>query len=175
MSELATKQEDVKEENLSDDEVVLKPKKVKRICSEKQLEALKKNRECNNKLRTEEAKEKKLKRAIELVEKHKVVETKAKQITKEPESDSSSDSSSEEEVVIVKKKREKIKEKPKKKKKKIIIEISDSESESEEEEEEPEPVKKQKPLKAREMITQQNKKSLIKVHKPVEPINYFCD
>jgi len=172
MSEVAAKVDDIKEENLSDDEVVLKPKKVKRICSEKQLEALKKNRECNNKLRTEEAKEKKLKRAIELVEKHKVVETKAKQITKEPESDSSSDSSSEEEVVIVKKKREKIKEKPKKKKKKTIIEISDSESESGEE---PEPVKKQKPLKAREMITQQNKKSLIKVHKPVEPINYFCD
>ena len=174
MSELATKQQEVKEENLSDDEVVLKPKKVKRICSEKQLEALKKNRDCNNKLRTEEAKEKKLKRAIELVEKHKVVETKALQITKEPERDSSSDSSSEEEVVIVKKKREKVKEKPKKKKKKIIIEISDSESE-EEEEEDPEPVKKQKPLKARDMITQQNKKSLIKVHKPVEPINYFCD
>ena len=80
----------------------------------------------------------------------------------------------EEEVVIVKKKREKVKEKPKKKKKKIIIEISDSESE-EEEEEEPEPVKKQKPLKARDMITQQNKKSLIKVHKPAEPTNYFCD
>ena len=174
MSELATKQQEVKEENLSDDEVVLKPKKVKRICSEKQLEALKKNRECNNKLRTEEAKEKKLKRAIELIEKNKDVKTKALQITKEPESNSSSDSSSEEEVVIVKKKREKVKEKPKKKKKKIIIEISDSESE-EEEEEDPEPVKKQKPLKARDMITQQNKKSLIKVHKPAEPTNYFCD
>jgi hypothetical protein len=72
---------------------------------------------------------------------------------------------------VVVKKKKKVKEIPKKKKKIITIEISDSESESEDE---PEPVK-QAPLKPRQMVTQQNKKSLIKVHKPVEQINYFCD
>ena len=49
-------------------------------------------------------------------------------------------------------------------------EISDSESE----EYEPETIK-QKPLVSRNMISLQNKKSIIKVHKPVEQINYFCD
>jgi hypothetical protein len=180
MSELPAKKDDeVKEEVLSDDENVLKSKKVKRVCSDKQLEALKRNRECNNKLRTEEAKEKKLKKAIELVEKHKVKEQenkpKPKQVIKEESESESESSSSEEEVVIKKKKRIKeVKEVKKTKKKKVItIELSDSDSDSEEEEEEP--VKKQKPLKARDMITQQNKKSLIKVHKPAEQINYFCD
>jgi len=136
---LETKVDDIKEED--DDETILKSKRVKQVCSQKKLDALK-----NNRIKAEEGKK------------------KNKEIIESGESDS------EDEVVVVKKKK-KVKEVPKKKKKIITIEISDSESESEDE---PEPVK-QAPLKPRQMVTQQNKKSLIKVHKPVEQINYFCD
>ena len=106
-------------------------------------------------------------------------------IVEKPDSDNSS--SEEEEVVVVKKKKPKVVsetkglnqsrrdlEKPKKKKKVITIEISDTESE-----EEDEPIV-EKPLPSslpsRKMITLQNRKSLIKVHKPAEPVfNMFCD
>ena len=181
-------------EEVTDDENVLKPKKVKQVCSQKKLDALK-----NNRIKAEEAKsknkeEKQLKYANEIIEKDKqkniLKENDLKPLLKntlkekdlkpllknvdqyEAEPVDSGESDSEVEVVVVKKK-QKIKEKPKKKKKIITIEISDSESDSEEDE--PEPVKKQRPLAPRQMVSQQNKKSLIKVHKPVEQINYFCD
>jgi hypothetical protein len=193
LEELATKQPD---DDNDEDEVILKPKKPKRVCSEKQLDALKLNRAKAAALRTEEADTKKLKKAIDLVEKSTIsqlnpsgsVETAKSKIpdpklndlkkpikdTHKPvdKPDSDISSSEEEEVVVVKKK--KVVEKPKKKKKVITIEISDTESE-----EEDEPVV-QKPLPSslptRKMITLQNRKSLIKVHKPAEPVfNMFCD
>ena len=66
LEELATKP--IEDEN-EEDEVILKPKKPKRVCSEKQLDALKLNRAKAAALRTEEADSKKLKKAIDLVEK----------------------------------------------------------------------------------------------------------
>lgn len=169
---LATKLKETEDVEDSDNSTILKTKtKAKRACSEKQLEALKKNRECSAKARKDEAEEKKVKRAVELIEKNKLKE-KVKEVVVEPESKESE--SEDEEIIIKKKKKEKIKEKPKKKKKVITIEISDSDDTDTEEEEE-EPVKKQVQLKARQMITLQNKKSLIKVHKQNEATNYFCD
>jgi len=211
LEELATKQPD---DDNDEDEVILKPKKPKRVCSEKQLDALKLNRAKAAALRTEEADTKKLKKGIDLVENSKSsqlsvskknnligspsanlelnpsgsVETAKSKIPdpkindlKKPSKDThkpidkpdSDNSSSEEEEVVVVKKSKKVVEKPKKKKKIITIEISDTESE-----EEDEPVV-QKPLPSslpsRKMITLQNKKSLIKVHKPEPVFNMFCD
>lgn len=81
---------------------------------------------------------------------------------------SESDSDSEESIIIIKKKANK----PKKKKKKIIIEQSSDESSSSGEDEEV--VKLPKPK--RDFTTQQNKKSIVKIHdKPkVNYDNYFC-
>ena len=182
LEELPTKSTD---DDNEEDEVILKPKKPKRVCSEKQLDALKLNRAKAAALRTEEADTKKLKKAIDLVEtaKSKIPDPKINDLknlskdTRKPveKPDSDNSSSEEEEVVVVKKsKKVKVVEKPKKKKKVITIEISDSESS-----EEDEPVV-QKPLPSslpsRKMITLQNRKSLIKVHKPAEPVfNMFCD
>jgi hypothetical protein len=206
LENLATKQPD---DDNDEDEVILKPKKPKRVCSEKQLDALKLNRAKAAALRTEEADTKKLKKAIDLVEtadrlnqsrrdleSKKIVETKEdikkphkpsgqvlvvptplerpilKETPKQVEKPNCDSESEEEEVVVVKKKKKvEIVEKPKKKKKVITIEISDSESD---EEEEPEVI--QKPLpSSRKMVSLQNKKSLIKVHKPEQQFNYFCD
>jgi hypothetical protein len=182
LEELPTKPTD---DDNDEDEVILKPKKPKRVCSEKQLDALKLNRAKASALRTEEADTKKLKKAIDLVEKSKPdpklndlkkpIKDTQKPVDK-PDSDNCDNSSSEEEEVVIVKKKKKVQiiEKPKKKKKVITIEISDTESS-----EEDEPVV-QKPLPSslpsRKMITLQNRKSLIKVHKPAEPVyNMFCD
>jgi ATP-dependent Clp protease ATP-binding subunit ClpC len=80
---------------------------------------------------------------------------------------SDSDNDSEESVIIIKKKTSK----PKKKKKKIIIEESSDSSSSGEDEE---VITLPKPK--REFTTQQNKKSIVKIHeKPkVNYDNYFC-
>lgn len=75
--------------------------------------------------------------------------------------ESESESSEEEEIIIIEKKK-----KPKKKTKRIIIEeSSDSEEEPEEEEE------IIKPKIQRNFKSQQNKKSIIKIHKPNQEIN----
>ena len=165
---------DIKEE---DDDTILKPKKVKQICSQKKLDALK-----NNRIKAEEAKtkikeEKQLKHAKEIIEKSKDKEIPvvSKQLALASQPPPDSDTESEEELVVIKKKQKVIKEVKKKKKKVITIEISDSEDESDEEVVEFKPIPKQNPLRSREMITLQNKRSLIKVHKPEPPINYFCD
>ena len=189
LEELLTK---ATEDDNEDDEVILKPKKPKRVCSQSQLDALKISRAKAVALRTKDADEKKLKKAIELIDSSKslgklkpkteVIKKELKEVQKVVEKtncDNSSEEETEEEIVIAKKSKtpkvvkSKVVEKPKKKKKIITIEISDSDSDSEDEPE-PEPIK-QKPLPSRTMITQQNKKSIIKVHKPIEQINYFCD
>ena len=85
--------------------------------------------------------------------------------------------SSDEETVVIK---SKPKSKPQKKKKKIVIELSSSDESDTEEEygrrphstiEEPEETTQP----TRKMITQQNKKSVIKVHNEPSKKNYFVD
>lgn len=75
-------------------------------------------------------------------------------------------SSEEEEEVII---RSKQSTKKKKKKKKVVIELSSSDDDTDEEEEE-----EAEPKPSRKMVSQQNKKSVIKVTEPVKK-NYFAD
>lgn len=107
-----------------------------------------------------------IEQSVEQPNEQRIVENKPKK--KEPkiiEVDNSS-SDSEESVIIIKKKKNK-----KQKKKKIIIEESESESSSSEEED---VVQMQKPK--RNFITQQNKKSIVKIHEKPKVCydNYFC-
>jgi len=104
-----------------------------------------------------------LKKAIRVKKK----QIKLVQMLKPTESETEDESEEESEEEIVIKKKRKVKEvKPPPKKRTIVIEVSSSESESDEE---PPPPKKQ-----RAMVSQQNRKSIIKVHRQ-EPINYFAD
>ena len=98
MSELLEKLDtkEIKEEEISDSESILKPKKIKQVCSQKKLDALKNNRikavEAVNKTKNE----KELKKAKELIEKDlkkqedlKPVK-KVKEVIVEPEEESES-------------------------------------------------------------------------------------
>jgi len=163
MSDIINNEE--KEELKESDTEILKPKKERKPRSENQKEQFKKAAI----KRTENiAKSKEDKR----VEAAKLLLSKGIKIPKqEPETESESES--EEEIVVVKKKRE-IKPKPKdKRKKRVVIEYSDSSDSDSSVPPSPPPTP---PQKERKLVSQQNKKSLIKVNLPVPKIvNYFAD
>ena len=169
MSEINELEKDRDEENSEDEEEVplLKQKKVrkpmeKKPRSEAQIaqfqRVIEKKRE-----RDENARNLRELNAAKLLLKQKDEQRKSKKDdVVAPIEDSSSSSSEEEEVIVVKKKKEKKVVVEKKKKKKYVIELSDS---SEDEPDQP------VPHATRKMISQQNKKSLIKVHSQ----NFFAD
>lgn len=172
-----------KSENL-ENITVTKPQKEKKPRSEKQKaqfeQVFNKRKEILEKKKLEqkiEASKLLLQHDPEFMNKQKIVEpltphiddvpvvVKKKKEPKIVEINDETDNESEESVIIIKKKSNK----PKKKKKIIIEESEDSSSSSEEE-----VVKLPKPK--REFTTQQNKKSIVKIHeKPkVNYDNYFC-
>jgi len=145
-------------EDIKEDTEILKPKKEKRKQSEKQVEQFKmatQKRAENAKTRLNERKIESAKLLLE--NDFKVKKKKIKAV--EPESETESESEEEEEVIVVKKKK---RSKPKRKKI-ITIEVSDDDTSSEDEE----------PI-VRKMTTQQNKRSVIKVHKPPEKPFFNC-
>jgi len=167
----------------SENITVTKPKKEKKPRSEKQKaqfqHVFNKRKEILEKKNLEkkiEASKLLLQHDPEYINKQKIVEPLTPHIDdvvikkkKEPKiiEMSDSDNDSEESVIIIKKKTSK----PKKKKKKIIIEESSDESSSSGEDD---VITLPKPK--REFTTQQNKKSIVKIHeKPkVNYDNYFC-
>ena len=182
------------EEIKDDDDVIIKPKKPKRVMSEKQSKQFDIARQTKADNVEARKKEKMLEMARLLI-----AEEASKQIAgtrRSPHApytakDDESESESEYEEVMVKRKKnregitgnrevpcKKVKpvvEKKVKKKKKITIEISDDSS-SESDEEPPSPPPSPQPL-TRKMMTQQNKKSVVKIHKPIEKqfVNIFSD
>ena len=155
----------VKESDESDTEI-LKPK-VKKPCSDVKREQLKLAR-----LKRTEKKDKQLE--LDRIEAAKYLVAKGVKIPKkkpEPEPELKTDSESEEEIIVKKKKTES-KTKKDKKKKRVVIEYSDSDSDSSV----PPSPPPTPPQKERKLVSQQNKKSLIKVSLPVPKIvNYFAD
>ena len=155
---MSDKPDIVNELNELNEEVpLLKPVKVKKPRTQKQLEAFTVVQEKLKAKRDEQLEMKKVE-AAKLLLKH---ESKTKKKTNVTESESSS----EEEIIYLKR------DKPKKKKKVKTIILSSSESESETESDD-----NVEPIKEKKFISQQSKKSIIKVSKP-EPIkrNYFVD
>ena len=160
--------------NLEEDDIIVKPKKDKRPCSEKQLKALENNRIKAVAKSKDVAEKKNYAKAKELIQK-----VEKKQIP-EPETEEE-----EKETKPKIKKNKKVDEvKPKLKyKKTITIEISDSDNDSDSDSSIDEPPAPhfipQTPYPTqRKMISQQNKKSIIKVHnnKPENTfVNYFTD
>lgn len=154
---------DIEQQN--DNVPLLKPVKEKKPRSEKQLKSFAACAERLKERHRVQLHDKKIKAAKFLLDHdikpviHEPIKAKEEPIVKEESSD--------EEVIYLK--REKVKTSKKKPKVKTII-LSSSESESETEEEITPPIPEKK------FISQQNKKSLIKVHKQ-EPIikNYFAD
>ena len=167
----------------SENITVTKPQKEKKPRSEKQKaqfqQVFNKRKEILEKKNLDkkiEASKLLLQHDPEFINKQKIVEPLTPHIDdvvikkkKEPKiiEMSDSDNDSDESVIIIKKKTSK----PKKKKKKIIIEESEESSSSGEDEE---VITLPKPK--REFTTQQNKKSIVKIHeKPkVNYDNYFC-
>jgi hypothetical protein len=93
-------------------------------------------------------------------------QTKSKSKSKpKPSQVSDEESSSEEEEVVIRSKQST----KKKKKRKVIIELSSSDDDTDEEEE-----TEAEPKPSRKMVSQQNKKSVIKVTEPIKK-NYFAD
>lgn len=163
------------EENKDDDDVIIKPKKPKRVMSEKQSKQFDQARKTKADNVEQRKKDKMLEMARLLIAEEANKNIKKKSREPEPETDSES----EDEPVPPPKREKKLKpvvEKKVKKKKKITIEISDDSSSDESDDEPPTPPPSPKPL-TRKMMTQQNKKSIIKVHKPVEKqfVNIFAD
>jgi len=161
-----------------DETPIIKEKKPKKSRTDKQLEQFKVAQEKRAASIETQKDAKRLASAKLILENDIKVKTVLKKqqkaaVVKEESSDESSESEAEVIQVIKKKK---AKPKPvvaaKKKRKTIIIEVSDSDSDtdSDSDDDTPPPAPRQ-----REMITQQNKKSLIKVHKPAPVMNYFAD
>ena len=100
---------------------------------------------------------------------------KLKTIPEESSDESSEESSSEEEKVIVQKKKPKKETKKKSTKKKKIIKVIVSDSDSDDDSDDSHSSIEQP--KKRNMVSQRNKKSLIKVYENSykHPTNYFCD
>jgi hypothetical protein len=150
-----------------DNSPLLKPIKEKKPRSEKQLMSF---ITCKERLKERHVKllnEKKIAAAKLLLDNN--INHKSFEPIKETVVEKEKEESSDEEIIYLKREKDKsTKKKPKVKT--IILSSSESESGSEEEPEEPEPIKEKK------FISQQNKKSLIKIHKP-EPTkrNYFAD
>jgi hypothetical protein len=163
---------------------ITKPKKEKKPRSEKQKaqfqQVFNKRKEILEKKNLEkkiEASKLLLQHEPEFINKQKIIEPvtppidenviKKKKVPKIVEM-SETDNDSEESVIIIKKKTNK----PKKKKKKIIIEESSDESSSSGEDEPVITIPKPK----RDFATQQNKKSIVKIHeKPrINYDSYFC-
>jgi hypothetical protein len=157
------------------DTPILKPK-AKRKMSENQM----KNLEVGRQRRKEKLEEKK--ESIKMEYAKKLYEEDLKNKSLKPDTNSQDnlklskskckpkpapveESSSEEEEVIIRSKQST----KKKKKKKVVIELSSSDDDTDEEEEE-----EAEPKPSRKMISQQNKKSVIKVTEPVKK-NYFAD
>jgi hypothetical protein len=130
---------------------VIKEEKVKKPRSEKQIQAFV-NAQEKRKANIELKKQEKKVEASKIILEH---ETKTAKPVKKAKEVAEVESSSEEEVIIIETKK---KSKKPKKPKRIIVEESESESE---EEEAPAP-KKEKSFKS-----QQNKRSVIQVHKPI--------
>jgi hypothetical protein len=145
---------------------LLKPIKEKKPRSEKQLKSFAACAERLKERHRVQLHDKKVKAAKFLLD-HDIKPTIPEPIKVKEEPIIVKEESSDEEVIYLK--REKVKTSKKKPKVKTII-LSSSESESESEEERIQPIPEKK------FISQQNKKSLIKVHKQ-EPINksYFAD
>ena len=157
------------------DTPILKPK-TKRKMSENQM----KNLEVGRQRRKEKLEEKKESLKMEYAK--KLYEEDLKNKPPKPDTNSEDnlrqskskskpkptpveESSSEEEEVIIRSKQST----KKKKKKKVVIELSSSDDDTDEEEEE-----EAEPKQSRKMVSQQNKKSVIKVTEPVKK-NYFAD
>lgn len=160
------------------DTPILKPK-TKRKMSENQM----KNLEVGRQRRKEKLEEKKESLKMEYAKKLYEEDLKNKSLKPDTNSEDNlrqskskpkpkpkpapvEESSSEEEEVII---RSKQSTKKKKKKKKVVIELSSSDDDTDEEEEE-----EAEPKPSRKMVSQQNKKSVIKVTEPVKK-NYFAD
>ena len=147
---------------------LLKPIKEKKPRSEKQLKSF---AACSERLKERhrvQLHDKKVKAAKFLLD-HDIKPTIPEPVKVKEEPIIVKEESSDEEVIYLK--REKVKTSKKKPKvKTIILSSSESESESESEEEIIQPIPEKK------FISQQNKKSLIKIHK-IEPNkkNYFAD
>jgi len=152
-------------EHITDNVPLLKPVKEKKPRTDKQLKAFV---VCAEKLKEKhktQLHDKKIKAAKLLLD-HDIKPVISEPVIIKPEPETKEESSDEEVIYL---KREKIKTPKKKPKVKTII-LSSSESESESEEERIDPIPEKK------FISQQNKKSLIKVHKQVPVIkNYFAD
>ena len=169
------------------DTPILKPK-TKRKMSENQM----KNLEVGRQRRKEKLEEKKESLKMEYAKKLYEEDLKNKSLKPDTNSEDNlrqskskpkpkpapvEESSSEEEEVII---RSKQSTKKKKKKKKVVIELSSSDDDTdEEEEEEAEPRRGlgdeiTNPKPSRKMVSQQNKKSIIKVTEPFKR-NYFAD
>jgi hypothetical protein len=155
------------------DTPILKPK-TKRKMSENQM----KNLEVGRQRRKEKLEEKKENLKMEYAKKLYEEDLKnkppkpdtygqdnLKQSKSKPKPAPVEESSSEEEEVIIRSKQST----KKKKKKKVVIELSSSDDDIDEEEEE-----EAEPKPSRKMVSQQNKKSVIKVTEPVKK-NYFAD
>ena len=163
------------EEIKEDDDVIIKPKKPKRVMSEKQSKQFDIARQTKADNVEARKKEKMLEMARLLIAEEANKSINKKKV-REPEPET--DSESEDEPVVVKKtkKVKPVVEKKVKKKKKITIEISDDSS-SESDDEPPSPPPSPVRPQDRKMMTQQNKKSVVKIHKPVEKqfVNIFSD
>ena len=148
------------------DTPILKPKK-KREMTEKQKASLESGRQKRKEKLNEKKESLKMEYAKKLYEEEQSKKQQQekpitqKQKVKPPPPPQEESSSSEEEEVIIKSKPSK------KKKKKIVIELSSSDDDSDTD-------VKATTKPTRSMITQQNKKSIIKVTEPSKK-NYFAD
>jgi len=173
---------DITDTQIADNSPLLKPVKEKKPRSEKQIKSF---ITCQERIKEKQAKQlhdKKIAAAKLLLDNdinHKSFEQVKKEI--EPvkkEIIIKKEESSDKEIIYLKREKDKSIKTPKTFKKKpkvktIILSSSESENETESESEpEPEII----PIVEKKFISQQNKKSLIKIHKP-EPIkkNYFAD
>lgn len=169
------------EEDFSEASVPLlkekKPRSAKQIEHFKNMKQKRTDNIENNKLN------KKIESAKLLLEHDVSVPVKSKSKQKPPpvEVEEISSSEEEEEIIVKTKKSKKKETKPKKKSKKIVI-IQESDSESEEEESEDDD--EAPPAPKTHFKTQQNKKSIIKVHQSTHQhqlvqkprqISFFCD
>jgi hypothetical protein len=141
-------------------EKIKKPRKPK---TPAQMEAFKKVVEKRQEIIRQNKLDKKLEASKFLLEHEATTKSKPKPTKTVNVVNTESDEDSQPEIII--------KKIPKKKKKPIIINVEESESESEAEEE-VKPIKKEVPQPTRQLVSQQNKKSLFQM---VPTKNYFAD
>jgi hypothetical protein len=152
-------------EPIQEPEPVQKVEKIKKPRKPKtpaQMEAFKKVVEKRQEIIRQNKLDKKLEASKFLLEHEATTKSKPKPTKTVNVVNSESDEDSQPEIII--------KKIPKKKKKPIIINVEESESESEEEE--VKPIKKEVPQPTRQLVSQQNKKSLFQM---VPTKNYFAD